>query len=323
MTENYNNKAYSAANHREETEAYKANSEMMEKLHGEDSFFFKPWQFSDYNIKALTLKTTYEEINIWGKQNSMFRPGFKIEEGTVFIPNIFAKVSGTHSSIKQYRKEIKFLRKEENSLFFMGFPLYYDRKLNFSKRNYFSVLNKDGTINKDKLLRAPFWKYRKLRTSLQNSMAEKIIELCTLNRFKNYQSYFKESKYSKLDSLFNFLSNFDININLSTTNDDMAKIKVFEILNNLEEPFLKQISSFDYPTLVPKILIYNNGVRYSKITFPDAVKLAFMNTMGVDIIVHNPAGYNDIEDFINEEYYDTHKLENVVFNLRYYKWFFF
>lgn len=308
---------------RKETEAYKANSEMMEKLHSEDSFFFKPWQFSDYDINALTLKTTYEEINIWGKQSAMIRPGFKIEDGKVYIPNLFAKISGTHYNIKQYRKEMKALRKQVNTLFFMGFPLYYERKLNFPKRNYFSVLKKDGTIDKDKLLHSSFWRYGKLRTGLQNVIAEKIIELCTLNRFKNYQNYFKESKFSKLDGIFNFLSTLDININLSSNSEEMAKIKVFEILINLEESFLKQLSLFDYPALIPKIIIYNNGNRHSRFTFPDAVKLAFMNSMGVDIIIHNPAGYNDIEDFIDDKYYDTHKLENVVFNLRYYKWFFF
>lgn len=218
---------------------------------------------------------------------------------------------------------MKCLKNQPNILMYMGFPLYTLRKGRIFNKEYFSTLNKDGIIDKEKLLNSQFWKYRHLKTGLQNSIADRIVEFCTLSKFKNYENVFKDSKASFVDGILGFLKTFDIHINLSNTCDEMAKIKVFEILNNLEDSLIKMILQFDYPALVPKIVIYNNGNRFSKITFDDAVKLMFMNSMGIDIIIHNPAGYNDIEDFIKEQYFDTHNLEEVHFNLRYNKWIFF
>lgn len=35
----------------------------------------------------------------------------------------------------------------------------------------------------------------------------------------------------------------------------------------------------------------------------------FMNSMGIDIIIYNPTGTSDIENYIKEENYDIHRLE--------------
>lgn len=323
MNETNKDSISSIKNYRTETEAYKANSEVMQKLYTEESFFYKPWQFVEYSICAATLKTTYEEVNIWGKQAAMIRPGWKVENGVVYIPNIFAKINGVHKNLRLYRKEIKFLKNQPNILFYMGFPMYIPRKNRVFSKEYFSVLNKEGYIDKNKLMNSHFWKYRHLKNGLQNCIADRIIDFCTLSRFKNYENIFKDSKASFVDGVLGFLKTFDIHINLSNSSDEMAKMKVFEILNNLEDSLIRMIVQFDYPSLVPKIIIYNNGNRFSKVTFDDAVKLMFMNSMGIDIIIHNPAGYNDIEDFIKEQYFDIHNLEDVYFNLRYNKWIFF
>lgn len=305
-----------------ETEAYKVSSEIENKIYNKDSYFYKPWMFADYSLSANTLKTTYEELYIWGRTQAMFRPSFKIEGNKVYVPNIFTKVSGTHKSIRLYRKEIKLLRKQPNTLFFKSFPLYKKKPLIISKKAYYSILDASRYIDKKKLMNAYFWKYRRLRTSLQSDIADRIIDFCSLSRFKNYDLWTSENKTSLLDSVTEFLKIFDINMNL---NDSMqlfegAKLKVFNILNTLEEPFINLLSKFDYPFNVPKIIVYNNGSEKSKICFDDAVRLMFMSSLGIDVIVYNPAGFNDIEDFLREEYYDIHRLEEVKFNLSYSFW---
>jgi len=45
-----------------------------------------------------------------------------------------------------------------------------------------------------------------------------------------------------------------------------------------------------------------------------------MNSMGIDIIIYNPSGYNDIENFIYPQQYDVHRLENVSFELHFKKY---
>lgn len=310
------------AEDRVETDAYKADSEIREKIYSEDSFCYKPWQFSDYEVAACTLKTTYEEISIWSRQQAMFRPGFKAEDGKVFVPNLFAKISGVHSSIKQYRKEMKVLKKQANTLFFYYFPLFRVRPSRLTNRSYYSVLDASGHIDKTKLIGSQFWKYRYLRSSLQNSIAERIIDFCNLTKFKNFDAWNNMARNNIMDGITSFLKTFDINLNLSQNNNglDAAKIKVFNILNEIEDPFCNLLMKFDYSADVPKIIVYNNGSKYSKITFADAVKLLFMSSMGVDVIIYNPAGYNDIEDYIREEHYDIHRLEEIAFNLPYSGW---
>ncbi|MBL4934416.1 hypothetical protein JK636_01440 [Clostridium sp. YIM B02515] len=305
-----------------ETDAYKASSEVGDKIYKEDSYFFKPWQFADYEVNICTLKSTYEEIYIWGTHQAMFRPGFKVEDNHIYITNIFAKISGVHTSKRQYRKEIKLLRKTPNTLFFPSFPLFRAKPSKLTNRSYYSVLDSSGYIDKKKLLSSQFWKYRQLRTSVQNLIADRIIDFCSLSRFKNYELWSTEPKKGLLDTVTDFLQNFDININLNTNTKsfELAKMKVFNILNDIDEPLIRLLSKFDYPFYVPKLVVYNNGSKFSKVTFEDVVKLTFINSLGADVIIYNPAGFNDIEDFIKESYYDIHRLDEVAFNLNYSSW---
>lgn len=312
------------AGDRIETDAYKTNSEISEKLNSEDSYCYKPWQFADYKINACTLKTTYEEVGIWTLQQAMFRPGFKVEHGEVYIPNIFAKVSGVHDKLRQYRKEMKVLKKQPNTMFFYAFPLYRARISKLTPKSYYSVLDASGHIDKYKLINSGFWRYRNLRSSLQNLIADRIVDFCELYRFKNYEAWSNSApKNNIMGSIEDLLKTFDIRINLTPEGFEAAKIKVFTILNEIEEPLTKLLTKFDYPYYIPKVIVYNNGSSYSKVTFEDAVKLMFMSSMGIDVIIFNPSGYNDIEDYIREKYYDIHRLEKVAFNLPYSSWTWF
>ena len=62
--------------------------------------------------------------------------------------------------------------------------------------------------------------------------------------------------------------------------------------------------------LRPKIIIYNNG-NSTDFTFSDAVILLFMNTMGVDVVIYNPYGESDIENYIKENFFDVHTLDQL------------
>ena len=49
----------------------------------------------------------------------------------------------------------------------------------------------------------------------------------------------------------------------------------------------------------------------------DAALLQFLNRFGVDIILYNPAGHTDIEEYIDPANYDVHWLEDMVFGQEY------
>ena len=87
------------------------------------------------------------------------------------------------------------------------------------------------------------------------------------------------------------------------------KLSTFQVLMTLEDRFYNLLQNFDFPMAIPKIIIYNNG-KDGGFTFSDAVILMFMNSMGVDVVIFNPAGTSDIENFVKAGFFDSHILDN-------------
>lgn len=300
---------------RTETQAYKISEEIMDILHDEESGCYKPWQFADYKIKADTLKTTYDEIVLLGKQEAMIRPGWNIGEREVSVPNLFSKVNGVHEDIKIYREEINSLVEEENTLLFKKLPLYKKKyKKNVSKA-FFQISDINGNVDKERLLTSEYWKYKKVNPVMQGIMADKIIEFCKIPSLWKYDNFKVKVKLSIIDRIKAFI--FSLTDKEEKEKKDM-KLSTFAVLTNLHEELIDLLQNFDYPLKVPKIIVYNNN-KGKGMTFQDALTLIFMNTLGVDIIIYNPAGASDIENYVKEGYYDVHRLEMIRENLPYRK----
>ena len=273
------------------TTAYSAKEELDRTLFTDDSGFYRPWQFVDYHVQAVTLNTTYEEIYIWVKEKSHIREGFKVKDSTVVIPNIFSKICGTHENLDTYFQEINDIVTQKNTKFYNELPIMDVVHLEYGKfnriypNNTFSVFDIEGMIN------SPWWRYKELRTGLQKTMAEKIKDLC--------------------------LNPVIINVEQGDLRD--LQVDIFSVLINLDVTMLELLQAYDYPEEVPKIVVYNNEEN-GNLSFEDCIMLAFMNSMGVDIIIYNPSGYNDIENFIYPDQYDIHRLENVSFKLTFKKY---
>jgi hypothetical protein len=73
------------------------------------------------------------------------------------------------------------------------------------------------------------------------------------------------------------------------------------------------MQQYDYPSKIPKLLIYANNE--SIFSDEDSIMLCYLNLFGIDITILTPTGYNNIEGKIHEKFYDTHRLEEVNFNL--------
>ncbi|KEI12456.1 hypothetical protein Z959_04465 [Clostridium novyi B str. ATCC 27606] len=293
------------AKKRTETQAFKASEELNEVLHDKESGWYKPWQFVNYKVNKDTLKTTYDEIILWGRQEAMIRPGWKIEDNEVTIPNLFSKVMGVHENIKEYKNEINQLIEENNTLFYRKFPINKKRIPKDMNKSYKSVLNIRGKIDKDKLMTSDYWKYQKLNPMIQNRIADKIIEFCNISSFWKHKNFKIKLRMSLINRIITFISSL---IYDSTRDERIMKISIFATLTNLSDDLLGLLQNFDYPMKVPKIVIYNNNNK-KNLTFEDAIILMFMNSMGIDIIIYNPTGTSDIENYIKEENYDIHRLE--------------
>ncbi|SHK18630.1 Putative component of 'biosynthetic module' [Hathewaya proteolytica DSM 3090] len=274
-------------NERVNTTAYGAKEEMDKILFNEDTNFYRPWQFTEYSVKNVTLKTTFEEIQIWMREKASLREGWKIKNGTVYIPNVFAKIRGVTEDIEEYFQYIKNIKKYEKNTFINKLPMVNFVTLEYQKfnevyptrGNYFDV---------DRMINSSWWPYSELRTGLQRALGENIRELCL-----NPVVYNKQNE--ELRDL---------------------QVEIFSVLiNSMDTKFMQLLQNFDYPDEVPRIIIYNNE-QNGNLSLEDCILLTLMNYMGVDIVIFNPSGYNDIENYVYNELYDVHTLDKMSFNLK-------
>jgi hypothetical protein len=273
------------------TTAYSAKEELDKTLYTDDSGFYRAWQFADYNLQNATLNTTYEEIYIWIKEKAHIREGFKVKGSTVVIPNMFAKVCGTHDNVDTYWEEIDKVISQKFTKFYNELPIMDIVHLEYGKFNQVYPSDIFSEFDIDKMINSSWWKYKELRSGLQKAMAEKIKDLC--------------------------LNPIIINVEGEDLRD--FQVDIFSVLINLDVAILELLQAYDYPEEVPKIVVYNNEEN-GNLSFEDCIMLAFMNSMGVDIVIYNPSGYNDIENFIDPDKYDIHRLENVSFELTFKKY---
>ncbi|WP_291635245.1 YceG family protein [Clostridium sp.] len=267
---------------RQETVALKASKELSTALYTDEDGFYKPWQFEEYKTNPTTLKTTFYELKVLWNEPSSLRTGFLVENSTVYIPNLFAKISGVHSDLSLYWKDFFHLKSAENTLFIAEVPF---TNVTYEKSDLYSLafmLDNSGFVDKQKILTHSSYKFSYLKTSLQHIIIDKI----------------------------NYLMKTDM---LKKSIDKEFKLKILMTILNLDKSILQLIQQYDYPSKIPKLLIYDNNE--SIFSDEDSITLCFLNLFGLDITILTPTGYNNIEEKIGKKFYDTHKLEEVNFNL--------
>lgn len=267
---------------RQETTAFKASREIGNVIYNEEDGLYRPWQFEDYKTHPLTLKTTYDELKILWKEEARMRPGFRIENGTVYLPNLFAKISGVYSDLNLYWSEFAELKEIDNLLFIPQLPYI---KTNYSRYDLYSLeycFDKNGLVNRENLFKHHLYKFGYLKTSLQNAIIDKINQLFKLPIFKDSLSV-------------------------------EFRLKILMTVLTMDRSILELIQKFDYPFKIAKIFIYDKDENI--FSDEDFIMLAFLNLIGFDIVIFTPTGYNNIEQKIDEKYFDTHKLEDIKFNL--------
>ncbi|UAC46965.1 YceG family protein [Bacillus aquiflavi] len=268
---------------RTSTVAYRASREIESILNHEGSGLYKPWQLRDYTPSSVTLKTTYDELFLLIKEKAMIRPNFEVKNGEVKIPSIFAKVQGVSKNRKEYWDRIHGVIQLEDCLLIKRFPFTSNINNDF-RFHYRNSLDKDGLLNPDKIMNAHFWKYGHLPGGLQKGIANAVKNICRQPHFKP--------------------------IHQETEED--VKMYLFTQAMQIPASILKLLQKFDYSQDVPKLILYNNELN-GTMTRPDAALLLLLNHFGIDIVLYNPPGQNDIENYLDESLYDIHWLEDVVF----------
>lgn len=265
------------------TVAYRASREIETILNHEGSGLYKPWQLRDYEPASTTLKTTYDELFLLAKEKAMIRPNFEVKKGTVRIPALFSKINGVSRNRREYWDRLHTLMNLENATLIRSFPFSSGANSDF-RFHYRNALDKDGQLDPEKIAVTHYWKYKHLPTGLQKGLAAAIRNLCISPKLK---PQLRE-------------------------NEEELRIYLFTQAMQVPENILKMLQRFDYSQDVPKLVLYNNELN-GTMTRSDAALLLLLNQLGIDLIIYNPPGHNDIENFIDESAFDAHWLEDVVF----------
>jgi len=264
-----------------QTEAFSVSEELRETLHSDDSMFYRPWQLIDYSVRALRLISTYDEIGILAKEQALMRHGWEVGHGSVTIPSFFAKVIGVRKDSNQYYAEINALKKLPKTLFFDSLPIS-KKVTQLLKIEYYSVCGKDNQIDTTRLINAGFWPYKHLQKHVQNTIASAVRDFCSFKGIK------RQKKYGV----------------------DEQRLVIFTTMMTLNNESLQLLQVFDYPKEVPKCIIYNNEVN-GELIFEDSILIYFFSSVGMDVIVYNPAGQNDVEIYIEDDMFSRHHLEEI------------
>ncbi|MGX9758615.1 YceG family protein [Clostridioides difficile] len=250
-----------------------------------DSGFIKPWQLQDRKIKSLLLSSTIDEISIYWNQPLKLRPGFKFNDTIVETPVFFSKINGIYNDKNEYIKFLDLLRDSESSTF-VEFNGDIDRFSKEFTREAFSlsfVLNSKGIIDKNSVLNNKEYSISTLALNQQIMILEKVEELIEGNMFLNGLS-----GEDKIKGLFTVL--------------------------HMDKRLVHMMNNFDYSLINPKLVIY----MYKSIMFDKEVVflMLLLSKIGFDIIILSPGGENNIENVINNQLIDIHRLDKMVYDLR-------
>ncbi len=268
---------------RQSTVAYRANKQLERLMNDHASGVYKPWQFRNHIPSSITMKMTYDDIVIYAKEKAVIRPEFKVENHQVHIPVIFAKVQGVTKNRKEYWNQVRELTISPLALTIKEFPFSKTTKANYHY-HYQHSMDK-GSLSPEKIIKGSWWPYKHVPIELQIALASKVKTYCEHPKLKKVE---QESDYD-------------------------LRLFLFKQAMLIPEPILRLLQKFDYSQDVPRLVLYNSETN-GDLSREDAALLLFLNGFGLDIILYNPAGHNDIEKYIEPSHYDTHWLEEIVFN---------
>lgn len=258
------------------TMAYNAERDLDTMMYS-DTGMYRDMQFSKANI--IKLSTTYEEINIYWKQEARFRPNFSTVDDIVNIPVMFAKISGVaNSDTNTYFQNIKDLLTDTTLIY---------KNENIYDRNYTVAAGvpsffKNGRLDREGIKHSQIYKYDYLRAETQDYILDKLSELL---RRKT----------------------------IAGTGQNGTEYKIITIVLDLPKEILRFIQSFDFTKCPPKLIIVNT--TETVISLEDSIIVAFLNLIGFDIVFFIPTGYDNVNKYFNNQIMEEHIIGNYLYDI--------
>ena len=269
--------------------AYTVGAQASRKISDEllnDSGFIKPWQLQNRNIKTLLLSSTVDEVDIYWKEPLKLRPGFNFDNEIVTLPVFFTKIDGVYRDLDEYYCLLDKLQIKDFSYF-----IDYDENIRplsrpFTREGYnlsFYISN-TFKINQKAIIKDGGFSISNLSLKWQETILSKVEETILSDMF--------------IEGL---------------SKDDIVR-GLYTVLN-MNEKLIYMINSFDYANVNPKLIIYIEQMKM--FTKEIVFLLLVLSKVGFDIVIFTPGGVNCVENIINSQIVDIHRLDVINYNLKY------
>lgn len=261
------------------TVASHAEREMMDIMSSDSNGLYKNQQFTKAN--SITLQTMYEEIpNMWDITVN-FRQFFRIENNTVDIPVVFAKVSGVKDGrLNDYWDTIRMLR-TDNSVLVTQIPYIAPGTSNKFK-GIASEFYKNGKLQKKKIKNHPDFPYAILREEMQDHILDKM-EMLINNRL------------------------------VKGIGENGTEYTVIGWCLNLPKEIVRLIQSFDFTKKNPKLIFVCTTDKV--LSLEDSIIVALLNLVGFDILFFVPTGYQCVEKYFTKKLMEEHHIGDYQYDL--------
>lgn len=261
------------------TVASYAEQEMMDIMSSDSNGLYKNQQFAKAN--SISLQTMYEEIPSMWDITVNYRQFFRIENNTVDIPVVFAKVSGVKDGmLDSYWNSIRKLN-TENTLLITKIP-YIDSGTPNKFKGLASEFYKNGKLQKEKIKNHSDFPYSILREEMQNHILDKI-ELLINNKL------------------------------VKGIGENGTEYTVIGWCLNLPKEIVRMIQSFDFTKKNPKLIFINTTDKI--LSLEDSIIVAFLNLIGFDILFFVPTGYQCIEKHFTKKLMEEHQIGDYQYDL--------
>lgn len=249
-----------------------AEEHVMEMLKSEKNIM-RPWSLVNHSMTGRTLQTTASEIPLLFNNHAQVRPGFESNDETVYIPNLFVKISGVDPELQEFY-DAESLQKRELCLLYPSLS-DFNTLVEEYPEDAGDYLDENGMIDRERLLNSGSFPYSFLRIEYQDILIGKMNEVI-LNR----HVYFTGAAAADAPALI--LSHF----------------------LRIEERIMAAFNAFDFPFLPPAAVIHSCGSE--TMSSRQAHILMLMNLLGFDIIIVSRQGFSNIENLIKTEHYNLY-----------------
>ena len=261
------------------TVASHAEREMMDMMSRDSNGLYKANQFAKAN--SISLQTMYEEIESMWDITVNFRQFFRIENNTVDIPVVFAKISGVKDGrVNAYWDSIRALR-TENTLMITQIPYIASGTPNKFK-GLASEFYRNGKLQKQKIKNHPDFPYAILREEMQDHILDKI-EMIISNKL------------------------------VKGIGENGTEYTVIGWCLNLPKEIVRMIQSFDFTKKNPKLIFVNTTDKI--LSLEDSIITALLNLIGFDILFFVPTGYQCVEKYFTKKLMEEHQIGEYQYDL--------